>query len=177
MKPLVVPVGSDITGDLAKIFSNNLSCRTRISGKTERGKSWYTGSFPLGGNDTSRKVLTLSVRGFTRLLVLQGDKHQRPFRVAITSAKRCHCFKALAAVIYPLFSILIKIKVVFANFTNVKIGLIIFRCASFSNFHRFLLSFSAYFIHAINIKITSSLNSLVLIRLENLFFAKIATRI
>lgn len=97
MRPLVVPCRSDINGDLAKIFSDDLSHRARISGKTEKGKPWYMRLFPIGGAIHPRKVLTLSVRGFTRLLVLQGDKHQRPFRTAIMFAKRCHCFKALAS--------------------------------------------------------------------------------
>lgn len=47
MKPLVVLAESDITDDLAKIFSDDLSRRTRISGKTEEG-NWF-GIVPLGG--------------------------------------------------------------------------------------------------------------------------------
>lgn len=86
MKSLVYR--SDVIYDPRKIFSSDfprtelefLAKQREREGKG-RGNRGARKSYTFGGNDTSWKVLTLSVRGFTRLLVLQGDKYQCSFRI------------------------------------------------------------------------------------------------
>lgn len=95
MKPLVVLAESDITDDLAKIFSDDLSRRTRISGKTEEG-NWF-GIVPLGGTIHPGKFWRYPCEdslGYSYFKAISINAHSES---AITSAKRYHCFKALVS--------------------------------------------------------------------------------